>query len=69
MRRQIEVNRNDKTGEVTYTGKTKAAKTLLNIYEAAKAAVAGTPEAGSYGLLIPLSLLLKRSLMRNSNKP
>jgi alkylhydroperoxidase/carboxymuconolactone decarboxylase family protein YurZ len=69
MRRQIEVNRNDKTGEITYTGKTKAAKTVLNIYEAAKAAVAGTPEAGSYGLTDPLSLLLKRSLMRNSNKP
>lgn len=57
MRRQIEVNRNDKTNEVTYTGKTKAAKTLLNIYEAAKAAVAGTPEAGSYGLTDPFEFV------------
>jgi hypothetical protein len=57
MRRQIEVNRNDKTGEVTYTGKTKAAKILLNVYETAKAAVAGTPEAGSYGLTDPFEFV------------
>lgn len=57
MRRQIKVNRNDKTGEVTYTGKTEAAKTLLNIYDAAKIAVAGTPEAGSYGLTDPFEFV------------
>jgi len=57
MRKQIKVNRNDKTNEVTYTGKTEAAKTLLNIYEAAKIAVAGTPEAGSYGLTDPFEFI------------
>ena len=57
MRKQIKVNRNDKTNEVTYTGKTEAAKTLLNIYEAAKIAVANTPEAGSYGLTDPFEFI------------
>ena len=57
MRRQINVKRDAKTGEVTYTGKTKTAKTILNIYDAAKAAVAGTPEADSYGLTDPFEFI------------